>query len=356
MRSKKILIAFFFVVGLTLPYCAQSTTLPERVADFTLRRCSRPDSITLSSFVHKPVLLYFFDAGDASMMGGYPYLDAWRERYTSDSLVVIGIHCPQYEPAKNQINACTAVARSLVKSPIVLDLELDIFKAYGKPKLPNFLLLRPGLTLFYSTSNPRPYLEVDNAIQKLLRELNPKAPIAFPLKPLKPEDDPNQKLLPSTPKIDLGYTKSNIAGCDSTRYDQFAIYDDTGERERNRIYLDGRWKVEASRITCQSDNKHLRHSIRLIYSGKTVWVLFEKPPDSNAKVFVKQDGSYLPTELWGKDLRVDADTGHPWAYSKYDVPLEIINNQRFGSHQLQLIVEGSDLSFYYFYFEPEVAP
>ncbi|MGQ9603387.1 MAG: hypothetical protein ACUVUU_04165 [bacterium] len=356
MKRKLIAIALLMALGSTSSYYAQSSSSEQRVPDFVLGRCGHPDSIILSNSINKPVLLCFLDAGDASMMCAYPYLDAWRQRFSSDSLEVIGIHCPQYEPLKDQINACSAISKCLVKSPIGLDLQLDVYKTYGSPKLPTFILLRPGLTIFRSISSPRPFLEVDDAIQKLLRELNPKGPIAFPLKPLRPEDDPKTKLLPSTPKIDMGYASVKIDGCDSTMYDKFAIYEDKPEREKNKIYLNGRWKVEASKITCQSDQGHLRHSLRLIYSGKTVWVLLSKPSDGSAKVFIKQDGAYLPTELWGWDVMIDRDTGYPKAYSKYDVPLELVKNEKFGSHQLQLIVEGSDVSFYYLYFEPESAP
>lgn len=356
MKSILVALTSVLIIAWTSPHHANPLQFDQVVPDFTLDKCILADSIRLSNFSHKPILLYFYDAGDASMMGAYPYLNAWKERYFPDSLVVIGIHCPQYEPVKQWANASTAVSRGMVKVPIAMDFDLDVYKAYGIERLPTFLLIRPGLRLFYSTSDSRPYLEIEKAIQRLLRELNPKGAIVFPLKPLKPEDDPNQKLLLSTPKIDLGYTKATIVGCDSTKYDKFAIYRDSGERQRNKIYLDGRWKVEASKITCQSEGSNFRHSIRFIYSGKTVWVLLAKRHDIPVKIYIKQDNAYLPHEFWGKDVKIDFETKYPCVHSRYDVPIEIVNNQKFGSHQLQIIVDDAEVSFYYFYFEPEAAP
>src|SRR5438309_10066385 len=50
-----------------------------------------------------------------------PYLKAWHERYASAGLRTIGVHCPGFEPSRDEAAVRTAVARLDIRHPVVTD-------------------------------------------------------------------------------------------------------------------------------------------------------------------------------------------------------------------------------------------
>jgi len=324
-----------------------------KVPDFVLRKCVLADSLHLADFSNQPVLLFFFDAGDISCRRAYPYLNEWHRRYENDGLKVIAIHCPGYEPLKKWENAATAVGRANLKIPVGMDWSCKVYEAFGLRQLPTFLLLRPGLEPVLSVSSLRSFREIEIAIQNLLKEIKPGTILPFLLEPLKPEDNPKLKLYRSTPKIDLGYQDLKIANCDSSDFGRFAAFTDPGERTREVVFLDGRWRIDENSVTCEPDRSYPSGRLRVLYSGKSVWLLADYPKDKPPRIYVKQDRSYLPSELWGNDIRFD-ELGRPFILIRYAVPVHVVENTEHGAHQLELLIEDGVVTFYYLFFESAV--
>ncbi len=348
-----------FTIGLLLitaavwsAFAAENQSDPSlpRAPDFLLRKCVLADSLHLADFANQPVLLFFFDAGDISTRPAYPYINEWHRRYENDGLKVIGIHCPQYAPLKKWENAATAIGRANLKVPIGMDWDWDVYKSYNLTQLPTFILLKPGLEPVFSISRLRSFSEIELAIQNLLKDLKPNTILPFILKPLKPEDNPEIKLLKSTPRLDFGYHELRIANCDSSAFGKFTPYTDPGDRIRDVLFLDGRWRVDEASATFEPDRSYTSGHIRVLYSGKAVWLLVDFPPGKPPRISVKQDRSYLPAEAWGNDIRFDA-VGHPFISMRYAVPLHIVQNAQHGAHQLELVIEDGVATFYYVFFE-----
>ncbi len=348
-----IAVALVLIGTVVSTHTAETNTPLTRAPDFILRECVLADSIHLADFSDHPVLLFFFDAGDAAMRPAYPYLNEWQRRYKNDGLKVIGIHCPQYEPLKKMENASTAIGRAGLKFPVGMDWDWKVFNSFHLEQLPTFVLLGPGLKPSYSVSRLRAYTEVEQAIQNLLKQLKPGIILPFLVKHIRPEDNPQLRLLETTPKIELGYTSGSIANCDSSDFGKFAVYTDPGDRKKGVVYLDGRWRVDEKGITCKLDSSYTRARLRVLYSGKAVWLLADFPPGKPPRIYVKQDRSYLPSELWGNDIRFD-EMVHPFVLIRYAVPLHIVENKTHGAHQLELIIEDGAATFYYLFFESAV--
>jgi peroxiredoxin len=320
---------------------------PRTAPDFILDRCVMADTLSLSEFEAYPVLLFFFDAGDAAGFGAYPYIRNWQLMYKADSVVVIGIHCPSFEPLRYWGNAATAIARAQLKFPIGMDMERKVYMKYGLEQLPTFVLTKPGGNIVFQTSDPDKYKTFEQMIQWTIRETEPEAVLPFLFEPKTEEHSPDARTLPPTPKIMFGPSAGAIEGFDSKDLGKYRLYTDSRGREKGRIYLHGRWKVEQDAVAYEEGEESY---IRVIYSGKDVWVLPSFQAGTAVRVDVKQDRSYLKNTSWGKDIRTDP-LGRPYIYMRQAVPLHIVSNPRYGTHELQLIPVQGDVNFHYFYFE-----
>jgi peroxiredoxin len=342
------------VMVLLVPALEASEEAALIAPDFTLADCLSGDTLRLYDFLDHPALLFFFDAGSVPDLAACQYVKEWYRRYAGDGLKIIGIHCPRFEPMKRVNSARSAVGRAIIGFPVGMDMDRNVYEAYSVSDLPTYVLLRPGAEVYFRTSEKLAYQEIEQAIQELLKEIKPDIIHPFVLKPLRPADDPEAELRLPTPMVVLGYSSGLIDGCDSTRFDEFADYTDSGELEKDKVYLRGRWKVERDFITHSQETPDETDHVRLIYSGKDVWILPFFEGGGLSRVYVKQDRTYLSRETMGKAIRFD-DRGRSFIDMHYAVPLHIVSNPEYGTHQIELTPTAGNISLVYLYFEGDVA-
>ena len=327
---------------------------PVPAPDFTLGQCMNADTLRLSEFRQQPVLLFFCDAGQVSSIHAFPYVKEWHRRYQVDGLQVLGIHCPSFEPLTIAHNAIEIISRGEIKFPIGMDMDRSVCAAYQIDTLPTYLLLEPGGTIAFESSQRKAYQKIEIAIQELLKGINPDIVHPYLMKPVRPLDDPETRILPATPMMVIGWEDGLIQGVDSTTTGKYHVYSDTREKSRGRVYLQGKWKVDRFSIYHEQLGGSSEDYIRLIYAGKDVWVLPFFEYGHQPRVYVRQDRTYLSRPAWGKDITTDR-TGKPYIFMRYSIPVHIVSNQVYGAHELELIADRGAVSFYYVFFEDGVA-
>lgn len=321
--------------------------------DFMIRECVRADSIALADYLDGPLLLVFYDGGLVTNINTLRYAREWDRRYNGDGLEIIGIHSPFFEPSKISFNAIQVVGVTGVDIPIGLDMDREIYDLYGISNLPAFVLVQPGGKIAATISGEKVYADIERAIQEELKRLKPGIILPLISKPMKPWDDPDARLFPATPMVTLGYASGRIAGVDSSLHDEFADYADARDRARGVVFLNGRWKVGEFSVTRSDSLGGLDNHIRIIYKARSVWVLPAFELGQKPKVYIKQDRSYLDPASWGRDIIGDQQ-GRPYIQMQYSIPYEIVRNPEFGAHQLEIISDEGDVSFYYLFFETHV--
>jgi thiol-disulfide isomerase/thioredoxin len=145
----------------------------------------------------RPVLVEFWDFCRVSSLRTLPYLQAWHERYADAGLRVVSVHCPGYEPARDEGAARAAVARLGIEHPVMLDHELRLWVSYGNEGWPARYLWGPagrGHVLREFHYGEGGYRETELAIQEALGVERD------PLPPLRPEDDPGAAIAAPTPE------------------------------------------------------------------------------------------------------------------------------------------------------------
>jgi len=141
----------------------------------------------------RPVLVEFWDFCRVNSLRTLPYVKAWHERYAEAGLRVVSVHCPGFEPSRDEAAARAAVARLGIEHPVLLDHDFRLWRDYGVEGWPSRYLWDLELHLAEFHHGEGGYRETELAIQELLdveRE---------PLAPLRPEDDPEALIVAPTP-------------------------------------------------------------------------------------------------------------------------------------------------------------
>jgi thiol-disulfide isomerase/thioredoxin len=141
----------------------------------------------------RPLLVEFWDFCRPNSLRTLPYLKEWHARYAGDGLRIVGVHCPGFEPSRDEDAVRAAVARLEIAYPVLIDSELVLWDEYENPGWPARYLFDGGARLFDYHHGEGGYREAELAIQHLVgveRE---------PLAPLRPEDAPDAVLRPPTP-------------------------------------------------------------------------------------------------------------------------------------------------------------
>jgi hypothetical protein len=140
----------------------------------------------------RPMLVEFWDFCRANSLRTLPYVKAWHERYGEAGLRVIGVHCPGFEPSREEGAVRAAVERLGIRYPVLIDSELEVWEEYGNEGWPSRYLFDGRARLVDYHHGEGGYEETERAIQELTGiELEPLAPI-------RPEDAPGAQLRAQT--------------------------------------------------------------------------------------------------------------------------------------------------------------
>jgi thiol-disulfide isomerase/thioredoxin len=164
----------------------------------------------------RPMLVEFWDFCRPNSLRTLPYLKAWHERYESAGLRVIGVHCPGFDPSRDEQAVREAVARLGIQYPVLIDSELEVWEDYGNQGWPARYLFDGRARLFDYHHGEGAYAETELAIQELVgveRE---------PVAPVRPEDAPGAELIVQTEDQPGAYSGPYEAG------GVWAVFDGTG--------------------------------------------------------------------------------------------------------------------------------
>jgi hypothetical protein len=162
------------------------------------------------------MLVEFWDFCRPNSLRTLPYIKAWHERYEGDGLRVIGVHCPGFDPSREETAVREAVERLGIEYPVLIDSELEVWEDYGNQGWPARYLFDGRARLFEYHYGEGGYTETERAIQKLL------AVEREPLAPLRPEDTADAQLVPQTADQPSAYSGQYEAG------GVWGVFDGTG--------------------------------------------------------------------------------------------------------------------------------
>jgi hypothetical protein len=162
------------------------------------------------------MLVEFWDFCRPNSLRTLPYIKAWHARYAEHGLRVIGVHCPGFDPSRDEQAVREAVARLGIEYPVLIDGELEVWQEYENAGWPARYLFDGRARLFEYHYGEGAYAETELALQELLGVTRE------PLAPLRPEDVPGALLAPQTEDQPGAYSGPYAAG------GVWAVLDGTG--------------------------------------------------------------------------------------------------------------------------------
>jgi thiol-disulfide isomerase/thioredoxin len=307
--------------------------------------------IRLADCRGKVVLLEFYDYNCVNCIRTFPYLKEWIRRYGAQGLVTIGVHSPQYEFSFDPAHVHAANQRLGVDWPVVVDSQWTIGDAYTNRSWPRILLVDQAGKIRFDHIGEGQYLEAEQTIQQLLREIQPGAVFPAPMRPVRSSDKPGAVCYPITADLYLGKARGKLgnreaAGAVTNAPVLYPVPDRLAEAE---VYAIGEWAIESEYLRHTRDVETLSDSLVCKYRATEVNVVMKPEKIYWMQVFVQQDGQWLPKEIAGADVVYDEEGR---SYVKVNAPrmYNLIANQAYGVYALRLLVWGKGLSVYSFSF------
>jgi thiol-disulfide isomerase/thioredoxin len=136
----------------------------------------------------RPLLVEFWDFCRPNSLRTLPYVKAWHERYAGAGLRIVGVHCPGFEPSREERAVRDAVARLGIGYPVLIDSQLELWREYENLGWPARYLFDGRSRLSHFHYGEGGYADTEREIQQLVgvrRAL---------LAPVRREDAPGAKL------------------------------------------------------------------------------------------------------------------------------------------------------------------
>jgi hypothetical protein len=155
----------------------------------------------------RPVLIEFWDFCRPNSIRTLPYVRAWHERYGHAGLRVIGVHASGFPPSADPDAVRAAVERLAIPYPVVVDVDLEIWRLYGNLGWPARYLFNADGRLADYHYGEGAYAETELAIREQLGVDGGDL-----VDTLRPEDSPRARLAIQSEDVPGPYSGPYEAG------------------------------------------------------------------------------------------------------------------------------------------------
>ena len=281
------------------------------------------------------VLVDFWDYTCVNCIRTLPYVQAWHERYRGKGLTVIGVHTPEFTFAQYESNVERGIREFGLTYPIVIDSNREIWKAFANRYWPTKYLLDKDGYLRYAHFGEGAYVESEEVIQELLREIDPAIELPPLMPPVREEDHAGAVCYRPTGELYLGHARGRIGNESGFKEDQIADYSFSGATKENAFYASGRWASTAEYFEAVEDGPH---TLRLKYEAAAVNLVMASPRSQTSEVVILQDGKSLSRNAGTRDTRFRAAKAGEESYIAVDAARMyfVVDNLAFGEHELEL--------------------
>ncbi len=260
-----IIFVAALAVFVSLPGNPKASSLPilKKAPELTgTQQWINSQPLTLAQLKGKVVLVDFWTYSCINCIRTLPYLADWHAKYANKGLVIIGVHTPEFEFEKDYSNVKQATEKYGVKYAVVQDNDYATWKAYGNNYWPRKYLIDKDGNIRYDHIGEGGYQETEEAIQELLREINPG--IRIDMTEEKTNTDFSQI---GTPEIYLGYkfARAPLGNTEGFSQGNVVDYKAANITAVNTVYLSGQWKNQEDRIVSVNNSR-----LFLIYKAKNV--------------------------------------------------------------------------------------
>jgi len=320
--------------------------------DFACKLWLNSPPLTLHELRGKVVLIDFWEYTCINCIRTFPYLRRWNELYGPLGLVVIGVHTPEFDFAKDPARVADATKRFKFTFPIAVDSDRQIWDAFNNEAWPAKYLIDKDGRIAFSHLGEGDYAEFERHIQQLLKEANPKLTFAsskFDI-PVDAHETGGGCQEP-THETYLGFARGDrIANQDGYQPLKDVLYRDPSNLMINQYALSGRWTAAPEYVRHAESAKAPEDDyLDLKYRAKTVYLVAGSDDGSPKPLYVTEDGKPLSKDSRGVDVKTDSE-GRTYIALGGKRMYYVVNNPHFEQHTLRLSPVAPAISLYSFTF------
>ena len=287
------------------------------------------EPLTLEQLKGKVVIIDFWTYSCINCQRTLPYLRDWNEKYKDKGLVIVGVHAPEFEFEKSEMNVAQAIKDFKLSYPIVQDNDFATWRAYDNRYWPAKYFIDKEGFIRHSHFGEGAYDESEKVIQQLLEEAGA-TDVSSEI------NNPTYQIQAKTPEMYLGYGRiEHFASPETIRRDALWVYSIPKNVGGNEVAYGGDWNVMEEYANPQKGS-----TLSLNFESKEVFLVM-RAKGTSAKVQVYLDNKM---QNFGADningvVTVDKDT----LYRLIDLPSA-------GKHILRLEFEDSNAELFAFTF------
>ncbi|MGD0076172.1 MAG: redoxin family protein [Candidatus Binataceae bacterium] len=355
--STKVLIAGALIMALMASPLRSGWQEMSRMPapDFQCKVWLNSPPLTLHELRGKVVLIDFWEYTCINCIRTFPYLRRWNQLYGPLGLVVIGVHTPEFDFAKDPVRVADAAKRFKFTFPIAVDSDQTIWDAFSNQVWPAKYLIDKDGRIAFTHLGEGDYADFERHIQQLLKEANPKLAFNDPKFDIPPDlREMGGVCQQPTPETYLGFTRAeSIANQGGYQPLKEAVYSDPGSLMTNEYALGGRWWAAPEFVRhVESAKEPGDDYLDLKYHAKAVYLVAGSDDGSIKPLYVTQDGKPLPKDSCGVDVKIDS-AGRTYIALGPKRMYYVVNNPHFEEHTLRLSAAAPAISLYSFTFGNE---
>ncbi|MBA2267231.1 MAG: redoxin family protein [Nitrosopumilus sp.] len=323
----------------------------------------------------KVVLLDFWTYTCIFCLRTIPTIKKIKEKYTDKDLAVIGIHCAEYEFAKNTVNIERALKELGLDEYITgYDTTNKTWEVYGNSYWPKHILIdREGFVRYehpgYGTFDDfeealTDLLDLPYSNPKLRQEKEEgKSPDSkdnlFKENDKDQGNDKDQNEVTKiygmhfsgmAPEICVGYSRLRRFGNNQkAKINEYNVFTEPPTVMDNTVNLRGKWRWDKEGVKASFDNKEKHPAIIFKYNmASNVNVLVGSTDEKPAFANIKLDGEFLTDEQLGYHVKKDSNS----IFFEITWPhiMNIVKTSSPEIHVLEILPKTDNFYFYTFVF------
>lgn len=318
------------------------TRAPEFPADLVWLNS---DSLTMKLLRGKPVLIDFWTYSCVNCLRTLPHVKNVYKMYKKLGLAVIGVHSPEFEFEKDEMNVRRAIDELGIEYPVVLDSDFAIWKQFANRVWPHVFLIDAQGSIVFDHAGEGGYAEIEMEIQKTLSEIGL---TKFPFI-LHDGGHGGEVCYRTTPETYLGYLRGNIGNAHDKLPDSEEVFDDVVECSEGIPCLHGHWRQTAEYIEHTRSLPIATEYLSLKYSAFDVNLVMGALDDRETIIDIFIDDKPIPASMTGSDVVIDED-GKTHIHITNHRLYSIIRVDHYHNATLRIGVRSAGLRMYAFTF------
>jgi hypothetical protein len=317
----KAIVPFVFLGAAVVAAAAVSAGAASKLPAFKVERWVNSAPLTGDALLGKVVLIDIWEYTCINWIRTLPYVKAWNRDYSSQGLVVIGAHAPEFEFGKLAEHIDRGIRDHGLTYPVAIDNNFAVWRALGNDAWPAKYLFDARGRLVKRWLGEGRYDEIEMEIRRLLADAHPGVQL---------------------PAVSAEAAAFARIGEPSYGGITNETYVGTDRREQGSFSLQGDWQNQRQYVELRKGTG----SIRLPFSAGEVNLVMQPGPAGTAAVTVLLDGQPIGAAR-GADVGGDGVV-----HIDRSGIVRLVAGAAKGRHVLTLTSSDAGLRAYVFTFGP----